>query len=123
MADIKNQSDLPTFYIYEDKDGWHKTDVELTKKLNSPTFNDASILAGRSFYPQWPEPEFKSQTRYAWRITPDGTKVVRNEIIKTEKRDYCRALMLRWDCDKKFWVLNRSETQQDQQLIGGKKGA
>ena len=115
------QSDNPTFYVYETKDGWAKTDAKLTAQLNSPTFNDTSILAGRSFYPQWPEPEFKSQTRVAWRITPDGIKVVRNRLIDGEKRPKRVALMLRWDGDKKFWVLN--EPQQDQQLIGGKRGA
>lgn len=111
----RSQSDNPTFYVYEDKDGWHKTDKALTDQLNSPTFNDASILAGRSFYPQWPEPEYKSQTRYAWRITPDGTKVVRNREITTEGKRRATVhipLYLRWDADKKFWVLN--QPQQDQ---------
>ena len=111
----RSESDNPTFYVYEDKDGWHKTDKRFTDQLNSPTFNDASILAGRSFYPQWPEPEFKSQLRYAWRITPDGTKVVRNREITTEGKRRATIhipLYLRWDDAKKFWVLN--QPQQDQ---------
>lgn len=112
---MKPQSDNPTFYIYEDENGWHRTDAKLTAQLNSPTFNDTSILAGRTFYPQWPEPEFKSETRVAWRITPDGTKVVRNRLIEGEKRPKRIALMLRWDGDKKFWVLN--QPQQDQQQL------
>ena len=105
----------PTFYIYEDENGWHKTDKELTAKLNSPRFYDPKLLAGRSFYPQWPEPEFKSQTRIAWFIQPDCTKVVRTETINDGKRGYRKARMLRWDADKKFWVL--CETQQDQQQL------
>lgn len=109
------QSDNPTFYIYEDAGTWRKTDKALTDKLNSPTFNDPSILAGHSFYPQWPEPEFKSQTRYAWRITPDGDKVVRVREITTDskKRPTARIpLYLRWDADKHFWVVIQPETNQ-----------
>lgn len=111
----KSLSGNPTFYVYETKDGWAKTDKDLTAKLNSPIFHDLALLAGRSFYPQWPEPEFKSQTRVAWRITPDGVKVVRNTTIETERRTYRKALMLRWDVQKKFWVL--CEPQQDQQQL------
>lgn len=111
----RRESDNPTFYVYEDENGWHKTDKALTDKLNSPTFNDPTILAGRTFYPQWPEPEYKSQTRYAWRITPDGYKVVRNREIPGDGKRHAVVhipLYLRWDDAKKFWVL--VEHQQDQ---------
>ena len=101
-------TDNPSFYIYEDAGTWRKTDKSLTDKLNSPTFNDPSLLTGHSFYPQWPEPEFKSQTRYAWRITPDGDKVVRTREIETgdKRRPVARVpLYLRWDAVKRFWVV------------------
>lgn len=119
MPTNKNQSDLPAFYIYELNSEWRKTDKALTKKLNAPCIVGADWLAGRSFYPQWPEPEFKSQTRPAWRITPEGYKVVRNDILSRQHRkehgnckminekecQYTRAKMLAWDASKKFWVL------------------
>lgn len=112
-------SDIPIFYIYEDKGKWLRTDKALTAKLNSPTFNDTKILAGHSFYPQWPEPQFKSETRVAWRITTEGDKVVRFrkatrqhrrehghcEMVGKSECAYTQPLMLRWDGGKKFWVL------------------
>lgn len=118
-------TDLPSFYIYEHQGKWLKTDKSLTAKLNSPTFNDKRILSGHSFYPQWPEPEFKSQTHYAWRITADGDKVVRCvkatrphkrehghcEMINASECAYTKALMLRWDTSKKFWVLQEQDNK------------
>ena len=112
-------TDLPTYYLYESSDGWHKTDPELTKRLNSPIFNDAKLLAGRTFYPQWPEPQFKSETKPAWVMNPDAIKVVRCEKIeRTHDKTHARcdkisdrtctctvAKMLMWDAKKKMWVL------------------
>lgn len=122
MAKEKNQCDLPTFYIYEMNNEWRKTDKELTHKLNSPCIVGADWLAGRSFYPQWAEPEFKSQTRPAWRITPEGYKVVRCEtrtrqhhknhgnchMINEHECEYTKAKQLVWSEKNHLWVLNNT---------------
>lgn len=124
MATTERQSDLPTFYIYKDKDGTHKTDEELTKQLNSPGWIDTKITTGVEFFPQWPAPKYKSQTRPAWKINAEGYKVVRTREIECEHKPShghtCRlkgdgahcyrttAQMLIYDIRKHFWIIQES---------------
>lgn len=115
-------SDRPIYYIYESEDGWHKTDANLTQKINSHIFSNANLdTAGRSFYPQWPEPDYKSDTRPAWRIDKDGILKVRtywrvrdhnpnkhgNRCARIDEK-HCGfrcAHRLGWNQDKKMWTL------------------
>ena len=117
-----SSSDRPTFYIYESDNGWRKTDKALTDAINAHIFGTGKLdTAGRSFYPQWPEPDYKSDTRPAWRVNADGIMVVRtywrirdHEPAKhgtrcaklADKRCGFRcAHRLAWNADKKLWTL------------------
>ncbi len=115
-------SDRPTFYIYEDKGTWRKTDAKLTQAINAHIFGIAPLdTAGRSFFPQWPEPDYKSDTRPAWRVDTDGIIKVRtywrirdHEPAKHGTRcarideKHCGfrcAHRLAWNKDKNLWTL------------------
>lgn len=114
-------SDRPNFYIYESADGWRKTDAKLTAELNKLFTSGPASTAGRSFYPQWPEPAYKSETKTAWFIDADGTAKVRtywrirdhepqkhgNRCARIdEKRCAFRCPhKLAWNADKKLWTL------------------
>ena len=104
-----SSSDRPTFYIYECANGWRKTDKALTDAINSHIFGTGKLdTAGRSFYPQWPEPDYKSDTRPAWRVNSEGIMVVRTywRIRDHDKRCGFRcAHRLAWNADKKLWTL------------------
>lgn len=118
--DEKNRN-LPLYYIYEGKDGWHKTDADLTHAIwKHITLGAQFDSAGRSFFPQYEAPRFKSETKPAIRITPDGDEVVRwFWCIRDHNRKHNRCIMLdggkkcgtkvpaklRWDDQKKLWVL------------------
>lgn len=114
----RNQCDLPTYYLYESDNGWRRTNNEITKMLNRITIK-RNIVITHEYYPQWPEPEFKSQTRPAWKITTDGVRVVRCYSRRVEHKkthgSLCRklngnecactcAITLQWDDKSKLWV-------------------
>ena len=77
--DIKTQSDLPNWYVYQDTGGkWFKSDAALTREINRHVFLGRDFdQHGRAFYPQWNEPEFKSDTKAAWYLTADGERRIR----------------------------------------------
>lgn len=118
--DNKSQSDLPIFYLYRGEDGkMHKTSKELTGDLNRISVKKDLIIT-REYYPQWPEPDYKSQTRPAWKITPDGERVVRwyrrrCQHSRTHGNGTCKlindkecartcAIYLQWDEKSHLWV-------------------
>ena len=114
-------SALPIFYMYEDKDGWHKTDSDLTHEIwKHLALGTPLDTAGRSFYPQYEPPRFKSETKQATRVTSDGNEVARwFWCIRDHNRKHSRCIMLasgkkcgvkrlarlRWDEKTKLWVL------------------
>lgn len=111
----------PSYYVYEDKGTWLKTSPDLTKRLNyiACGFNKKLDLAGHCFYPQWGEPEFKSETKPAWRILPEGVAVQRwywmeqehsskHACCKLTSKGKCATKVpcyVRWDINTKHWVL------------------
>ena len=119
--DKKTCNDIPTSYIYRAKDGkYYRSDKDLTAKINRHVFRSGELdQAGAVFYPQWPEPEFKSETRPAWFLDRDGIRKVRWrwEEIPHVKSHYdcerlsnttCRAkipLRLAWDGKTKMWTV------------------
>lgn len=115
----KTQSIWPSFYLFEDKDGWHKSNEALTKDINYHIFCGRPFdCAGKTFFPQWPEPELKSQTRQAWRLDADGEIKARwywKEIDHQRWHHKCeltdkgrcriqKPLKMRWDGDRKLWI-------------------
>ena len=121
-------SDRPIFYIYETENGWRKTDATLTQTINAHAFGNGSLdTAGRCFFPQWPEPEYKSATRPAWKIDTDGIIKVRtywrvrdhepnkhgNRCARLDdKRCAFRcAHHLAWNQNKKLWTLIETENE------------
>ena len=116
----RSQCDLPIFYLYKGDDGrMHKTGKELTEKLNRITITK-NLVISTEYYPQWPEPDFKSQTRPAWKITTDGERAVRsykrrcqhnrshgNQTCKMINDKECArtcAIYLQWDEKSSLWV-------------------
>lgn len=112
-------SDWPTFYIYESSDGWHRSDARLTHEINRHVFlGDDFDTAGRTFYPQWPEPTNKATTKVAWMLNHDGYRVARwawlerdhskhhaNCELTTNGKCRSRALIrLSFDTHKKLWT-------------------
>lgn len=117
--DDKRQNIWPTFYIYEEADGWKRTDDALTKEINGHVFLGRDFQTnGRSFYPQWPEPEFKSERRQAWLLDANGEVRARwyfKEVDHTKHHHRCDKigqgrcriqvpLKLSYDPQKKFWT-------------------
>lgn len=118
----ESQCDLPTFYLYRGDDGkMHKTDAELTGRLNRISIiKSGKLIITREYFPQWPEPKYKSQTRPAWKITKDGIRVIRCYLRRCQHtRDHgngtCRmigehecartcAIYLQWDAKSSLWV-------------------
>lgn len=116
----KSQSDLPTYYLYQDAGAkWYKSDAALTREINRHVFLGRDFdQHGRAFFPQWPEPEFKSQTRSAWLLAADGERKVRWTWIITEhKKSHGKCtrldkgqcavqapLLLGWDPQRKLWT-------------------
>lgn len=72
--DDKHSNTVPDFYLYQGDNGkWYRTEPALTKEINEHVFRRKEFdTAGRAFYPQWSEPEFKSQTHSAWYLHADG---------------------------------------------------
>lgn len=115
----KSQSDVPTFYIYKDDTGaFCRTNEELTKKLNYISAANELVIT-REYFPQWPEPAYKSQLRPAWKITTDGSRVMRwylrrcphtpkhgNRCRMVNDKECARtcAIYLRWDEKTGLWV-------------------
>lgn len=78
MANLRLHPSLPKFYLYEDKDGWHRCDKGTTDTLNKAVMMGRQApTEGKAFYPQWGEPKDPKQTVVAWRIAPNGYRVVR----------------------------------------------
>lgn len=113
------QSVWPTFYLFEDSDGWHKSNENLTKDINFHIFCGRPFdCAGKTFFPQWPEPEFKSKIMQAWRLDADGDIKARwywKEVDHKKSHSKCELtsagkcriqvpLKMRWDDTKKFWI-------------------
>lgn len=109
----------PTYYVYEDRDGWKKTDERLTKDINQHIFFGRQFdTAGRSFYPQWPEPANKTEKRQAWLIDANGEMRARcytKEVDHTKHHYGCEQLgqgrcriavplKLSYDIQKKLWT-------------------
>lgn len=112
--------DDPTFYLYEDNDGWKKTDDALTKEINhSLRIGKPVETAGRSLYPQWAKPQNPHKTVIAWRITAEGYRVVRYFWRTQEHSKDCGRCkmvddttcahqvpyMLKYDPNTAFWTL------------------
>ena len=110
----------PTFYLYENQDGWQRTSDDLTAEINNHIFGTRDFnCAGRSFYPQWGKPKFKSQTRLAWRLDDEDGVVVRwrwierthkaghrgCKILSGKQCAFRQAAMLRWDDSSNYWVM------------------
>lgn len=125
------QSDWPTFYIYQDQDGWHRTDDRLTLDINRCVFlRQPFNTAGRAFYPQWPEPTDKTKTRVAWYLRSTSERAARWAWVDRDHHKWhsscelttpgrCRSkilLRLSYDPAKKFWtqVANINENKENQ---------
>lgn len=124
---------MPIYYVYQDKDGWRRTDARFTEDLNKSFVMrrykmPVGELQGYSFYPQFREPnadEVRSGLRIpAWRITKDGEIVARWEFVECEHKSWHRdcvrvsdsvckrrcLLNLVWDSKRKVWILDRGQT-------------
>lgn len=119
---------MPTYYIYETHDGWRKSDERLTKQLNQLAFNHKAMdTAGCSFYPQWPKPQYLSETKTAWRITADGEAVARYywaerkhqkshgncKMTEQGKCKFRKLATLRYDTQKGMWILTDQPDKLD----------
>ena len=116
---------MPIYYLFQDKDGWHKTDARLTDDLNKSfvmrryTMSETE-LHGFSFYPQFREPN-KDEANLripAWRITGDGYTVARFRDVECEHKSWhrdCRVIAngicmrhklieLEYLTEKKMWI-------------------
>lgn len=117
----KEQCDLPIYYLFKgDDQKWHRTKKEMTDALNRITIRKQPLVITTAYYPQWREPDFKSQTRPAWYITADGDRVVRwyrrrCQHNKTHGNGSCKmindkecartcAIYLQWDAKSSLWV-------------------
>lgn len=112
-------STQPTAYLYEGPDGWHRSDERLTQEINRHVYLGQPFeTAGRTFYPQWPEPKDKTETKPAWILRPDGTIAVRWYWLERDHTKHhancelmeqgrCRsraALRLSYDPIKRLWT-------------------
>ena len=116
---------MPVSYLYQDKDGWHKTDERFTSDLNKSFVMrrhtmTADELHGFSFYPQFREPnEDEADLRIpAWRITSDGYVVARFKDVESEHKSWHRdckvvgdgvclrhkLIELKWSKETKMWI-------------------
>lgn len=111
----------PTFYLYKRDDGkWCRTSKELTEEINKHIYFGCDFDTQKhAFFPQWDEPEFKSETKPAWYMHADGllrmrwTLTVRDH-IRTHSRctplgdGSClqhSPLKLGWDPKYKMWTI------------------
>lgn len=124
---------MPIYYVFQDKDGWRKTDERFTEDLNkSFVMRKYRIpigeLQGFSFYPQFREPskeEIQEGIQIpAWRITADGEIVARWDFVECEHKSWHRdclrvsdtickrrcLLNLCWDSKRKVWIVNRGQS-------------
>lgn len=120
MAEPERLSDIPTAYLYEvEPKKWIKSDKILTAEINAHIFHNHDFNpAGREFYPQWPEPRFKTKTHPAWKLDKTGARVIRTKRIETDHHKShaaCRQLgngkceqiiaeRLGWDSKAKIWT-------------------
>lgn len=125
-SNLPTTNDWPTFYIYEDSDGWHRTDKRLTEEINGCVFLRHKFdPAGRRFYPQWPEPKNKSEARVAWVLNENGYRAARWRWIERDHKKThanceptiqgkCRSrvlVRLSYDSAKRLWtqIINPKE--------------
>lgn len=121
MSIERSQCDLPAYYLYKADDGqWHRTKEEMTTALNRLTIRKTPLAITRDYFPQWPAPEFLSETRPAWYIRADGVRLVRTyrrrchhnrthggqtcKMINDKECARTCAIMLQWDEKSKLWV-------------------
>lgn len=66
-------NDIPNYYLYQGDDGrWRRTSDGVTKEINDHLFRRQPFdTQGRAFYPQWNEPEMKTQTHPAWFVNAE----------------------------------------------------
>lgn len=75
---LSMHSDEPIFYMYEDKDGWKKTDKHTTEEINRSIRSGIPFdTAGRVLFPQWAKPKNPRKTVVAWLVTKEGYRAVR----------------------------------------------
>lgn len=123
-------NDPPKFYLFEDGNGWHKTDDTLTRKITMDiSLGKVVQTAGRCFYPQWPKPKYKSATRLAWKVNAEGYVVLRwwwKIKEHNKKHQGCKMLngkqcgvripeRLRWDEKQDYWVLVSTDGRASEQ--------
>lgn len=75
MNDGTPQADpKPSYYLYKGNGGkWYRASKELTEEINRHIYFGRDFKTqGRAFYPQWDEPEFKSESKPAWYLHGDG---------------------------------------------------
>ena len=133
MNDGKSQAEpKPSFYLYKGEAGkWFRTSKELTAEINKHVFYRQDFdTQGHAFIPQWPEPDFKSQTKPAWYLHGDGQIRMRwTFTIKDHKRSHggCTPLgdgsclqqcplKVGWEPKHKMWTiiepLNKATPEQ-----------
>lgn len=121
------ENDIPNFYIYEHNGKWMRTSEATTREINDWQFRRKGTFdtAGHSFYPQWTEPDFKTEQKIAWRITKDGDRVARwswvvhshdksHRFCKPLKDGNCAHKVLRklsWDPKVRLWTLDKLDGQ------------
>lgn len=114
-------SDWPTFYLYQGEGAkWYKSDATLTGQINRHVFlNEPLETNGCAFYPQWPEPAFKSETRIAWNLAADGSRQARwcwQVVAHKKSHGKCKPigngkcgvkvlLKLGWNAKTNLWTL------------------
>lgn len=120
-------NDIPDFYIYKEAGKVMRTNKNLTKEINTAIFRRSSTFdtCGRTFYPQWTEPNFLTQQRAAWKISQDGLRIAR-WTWKTQTHDRthrachllkdgkCAVRVIRrvgWDPKIRLWTLDKVEDQ------------
>lgn len=111
---------IPIYYLFKNDQGrWTKTDEKLTKEINEHVFRRKPFdTTGRAFYPQWSEPEMKTDVQPAWYLNAEGECKVRWTITAcSHKRSHhgctplghgdClqqKPLMMSWDPKHKMWT-------------------
>lgn len=124
----KLETDIPIYYLFEDRGKWTKTDTRLTKEINNHVFRHKGRFntAGHAFYPQWPEPEFKSKVKAAWMVDKQGFQVARTGFVQRDHdknhrfcqpcgNGECRIQVIRrleWNIKARMWTLIPLEDEQ-----------
>lgn len=115
-------NDLPIYYMYEDDNGWHKTDQSLTQALNKVIKGAGQMpTSAYAFLPQYKRPSDLKARRKALIIMSDGTIAVRTKYITRTHSDkhyrcemvddeHCRcrvAQMLEYDSNRNMWIISQ----------------